>query len=126
MCGQSSVCDNEHDYAEQFLSGSNLILRKHKRTENNVFLLLGDEYCVQNYNFVNDFTVAMTTVQEEANFLSKIDDNISSMERELEIVQTSSGQMQKRLNDRLNRSQSAGKKMSLKKRRKRYRKWRGK
>ena len=52
MCGQSSVCDNEHDYAEQFLSGSNLILRKHKRTENNVFLLLGDEYCVQNYNFV--------------------------------------------------------------------------
>ena len=35
----------------------------------------------------NDFTVAMTTVQDEANFLSKIDDNISSMERELEIVQ---------------------------------------
>ena len=47
----------------------------------------------------NDFIVAMTTVQDEANFLSKIDDNISSMERELEIVQTSSGQMQKRLND---------------------------
>ena len=62
MCGQSSVCDNEHDYAEQFLSGSNLILRKHKRTENNVFLLLGDEYCMQNYNFVNDFTVAIGVI----------------------------------------------------------------
>ena len=61
MC-ESSLCDNELDYAEQFLSGSNLILRKHKRTENNVFLLLGDEYCMQNYNFVNDFTVAIGVI----------------------------------------------------------------
>ena len=32
------------------------MLRKHKRTENNILLLLGDKNCMHNYNFVNNFT----------------------------------------------------------------------
>ena len=59
MCGQSSVCDKEQDYSKQFLSGSKLILRKHKRTENNILLLFGDKNCMHNYNFVNSFTFAL-------------------------------------------------------------------
>ncbi len=47
----------------------------------------------------NDFTLAMAEVQGEANSLSRIEDDLSTLERELQIVQSSTSQMQRRLND---------------------------
>ena len=41
----------------------------------------------------------MKEVQDEAENASKIDDTLKNYERELQIVQVSSAQMQKRLND---------------------------
>ena len=41
----------------------------------------------------------MKEVQDEAENASKIDDTLKNYERELQIVQASSAQMQKRLND---------------------------
>ena len=45
------------------------------------------------------FSIAMNEVQFEAKEVSQIDDTLRNYERELQIVQTSSAQMQKRLND---------------------------
>ena len=45
------------------------------------------------------FSIAMNEVQIEAKEVSTIDDTLRNFERELQIVQTSSAQMQKRLND---------------------------
>ena len=46
-----------------------------------------------------NFLGAMKEVQDEAENASKIDDTLKNYERELQIVQASSAQMQKRLND---------------------------
>ena len=47
----------------------------------------------------NNFQEALEGVQKEADSLSKIDDTLRNLERELEIVRASSAQMQKRLNE---------------------------
>lgn len=46
-----------------------------------------------------DFTKAMNDVQNEAGEISLIEDQISTLQRELQIVQASTSQMQRRLND---------------------------
>ena len=47
----------------------------------------------------SNFQKALEGVQKEADSLSKIDDTLRNLERELEIVRASSAQMQKRLNE---------------------------